>query len=118
LKKKLPYNDETERKFMIESIKYVEKVYINSGFGKLDFIKEINDIKPNIFIVNEDGESFDKKSFCSENNIQYIVLKRTPHDKLPFRSTTLLKKICNIPFRIDLSGGFLFLFYNLKGWYF
>jgi len=36
-----------------------------------------------------------------------MVSKRVPHDNLPTRSTTALRKECLIPFRIDLAGGWL-----------
>jgi galactokinase/mevalonate kinase-like predicted kinase len=35
------------------------------------------------------------------------VNKRIPHKGLPPRSTTSLRQICNIPFRLDLAGGWL-----------
>ena len=37
LKGKNPINSELERKFMLESIKYVKECRINKGFGIIDF---------------------------------------------------------------------------------
>jgi galactokinase/mevalonate kinase-like predicted kinase len=36
-----------------------------------------------------------------------VVSKRVPHGNLPVRTTTALRTECNIPFRIDLAGGWL-----------
>ena len=41
LKGKYPVNNENERKFIIQSIKYVKKCLVGSGSGLLDFKREI-----------------------------------------------------------------------------
>lgn len=40
-------------------------------------------------------------------NIQYIISRRIPVEGLPQRSTTDLRQINRIPYRIDLAGGWL-----------
>jgi len=107
LKGKYPVNNQDERKYMIDALKYVEECVINTGSGIMDFLKEIEAIKPGIFIVNEDGNTPDKEELCRRLGIEYIVLKRTPHGNLPSRSTTTLRQECTMPFRIDLAGGWL-----------
>ncbi|HPT69864.1 MAG TPA: hypothetical protein PKW50_06930, partial [Syntrophomonas sp.] len=44
---------------------------------------------------------------CKELGIEYVVSKRIPHVGLPERSTTALRQVCRIPYRIDLAGGWL-----------
>jgi hypothetical protein len=44
---------------------------------------------------------------CHELGIQYVVLQRKPHADLPVRSTTALRTIEQMPYRIDLAGGWL-----------
>jgi len=100
-------NTNNERLFMIKSIKYVKNAWINSGDGLLDFKNEFIKLKPDIFFVNEDGFTTDKIKICKENNTELIISKRTPHNGLPTRSTTELRTICNIPYRLDLAGGWL-----------
>lgn len=95
LKNRSTVNTEKERLFMVSSIKYVHKAFIATGSGKLDFINEIKKIKPDIFVVNQDGNSKDKQNLCKELGIKYIVLQRKPHKKLPARSTTNLRKLIN-----------------------
>jgi cytidyltransferase-like protein len=107
LKGRYPVNNQDERKYMIDSLKCVEDCVINTGDGIMDFINEIETIKPDIFIVNEDGNTPAKEEFCNKSGIEYIVLKRVPHGNLPSRSTTALREECTMPFRIDIAGGWL-----------
>jgi galactokinase/mevalonate kinase-like predicted kinase len=64
-------------------------------------------IRPEIFIVNEDGNTLAKEELSKELGIEYRVLKRIPHNHLPVRSTTSLRDKCTMPYRIDLAGGWL-----------
>jgi cytidyltransferase-like protein len=107
LKGRYPVNNQDERKYMIEALASVKKCFINSGSGIMDFLKEIESLKPDIFVVNEDGNTPAKEELCRKLGIQYIVLKRIPHGTLPIRSTTSLKDECTMPYRIDLAGGWL-----------
>lgn len=104
LKARETINSELERKYMLENLKSVKEVIINKGSGILDFLPTLDVVKPDIFIVNEDGHTPTKEKLCKERNIQYVVLKRIPHANLPPRSTTSLRKVKPIPYRIDLAG--------------
>ncbi len=107
LKGRYPINNQDERKFMIDALASVKHCVINSGSGIMDFVKEIKAIKPDVFIVNEDGNTPSKEELSKKFGIKYLVLKRTPHRHLPVRSTTALREECTIPYRIDLAGGWL-----------
>jgi cytidyltransferase-like protein len=107
LKGRYPINNQDERKYMIDALSCVKECVINSGSGIMDFLNEIQAIKPDIFIVNEDGNTPAKGDLSKKLGIEYIVLKRTPHGHLPVRSTTSLKNECTMPYRIDLAGGWL-----------
>jgi len=107
LKGRPSVNTDKERLYMVRAIKHVKDAWINSGSGLLDFEKEIRQLKPNIFFVNEDGFTPDKVKLCNELGIELVVSKRIPHGGLPARSTTSLRQVCNIPFRLDLAGGWL-----------
>ncbi|MBR3625437.1 MAG: cytidyltransferase, partial [Bacteroidaceae bacterium] len=62
-------------------------------------------LKPDIFVVNEDGSTPEKEAFCKERGIEYVVLKRTPQEGLEARSSTDIKNtLCGIPTRLDLAG--------------
>ncbi len=107
LKGRFPVNSQDERKYMIESLGCVKECRINTGMGIMDFFNEIRDIRPDTFVVNEDGATASKEQLCRELGIEYFVLKRLPHGGLPVRSTTALRNACTIPYRIDLAGGWL-----------
>ncbi len=107
LKARPTINSEAERLFMVKAIRYVKDAWVNSGRGILDFIPEIENLKPDILFVNEDGHSPLKEEYCYQNGIEYIISKRIPHEGLPARSTTALRNECRIPYRIDLGGGWL-----------
>lgn len=107
LKGRYPVNSQDERKYMIESLACVKECRINTGMGIMDFLNEIHAIKPDVFVVNQDGATASKEQLCRELKIEYSVLRRLPHGGLPVRSTTALRNECTIPFRIDLAGGWL-----------
>lgn len=98
------YN-EKERLFMVKAIRYVKDAYINAGSGIMDFVPTVDFLKPDILVVNEDGASEEKQKFCEERGIEYVVLKRDPHEGLEAHSSTSLKEqLCTIPTRLDLAG--------------
>lgn len=107
LKGRYPVITQEERKYMIESLACVKECTINQGTGILDFLHELDEIKPHIFIVNEDGNTPNKIELCKTKNIEFIVLDRVPSKGLPARSTTSLRTNTVIPFRIDIAGGWL-----------
>ena len=107
LKARKTINTDAERLYMVKALRVVKDAWINSGSGLLDFEKELRELKPDIFFVNTDGNTPLKAQLCKELGIEYIVSKRIPHGTLPVRSTTMLRKECRIPYRIDLAGGWL-----------
>lgn len=96
---------ENERLFMVKSIRYVKDAFINAGTGIMDFVPTVEALHPDIFVVNADGSSEEKRKFCEEHGIEYIVLQRTPADGLTARSSTDIKnETCQLPTRLDLAG--------------
>ena len=107
LKDRRPVNSEHERLYMIQSLGCVKAAFISKGSGMLDFAAELRDLHPDYFIVNEDGNTPEKKQLCDDLGIEYLVLQREPYAGLAARSTTALRGISTIPYRIDLAGGWL-----------
>ena len=107
LKGRRPVNDENERLYMMKSINCVKSAFISQGSGILDFSEEIKRLRPDIFIVNQDGNIPQKQKLCEEESIEYVILNRLPHEDLQIRSTTSLREIDQMPYRIDLAGGWL-----------
>ena len=107
LKGRYPIYTEQERKYMLESLRCVKQCTISNGLGILDFVETMDSLHPDILFVNEDGNSPEKEELCRKKGIEYRISKRIPHSSLPSRSTTALRSECNIPYRIDLAGGWL-----------
>jgi cytidyltransferase-like protein len=114
-KHRKPMFPQEERLFMVQNIKAVKKAYINAGHGVIDFLPTLDIVKPDVFVVNEEGSSEEKRKLCEERGIEYVVLQRTPHKGLQARSSSALKEELaqgsesedqpvGIPTRLDLAG--------------
>ena len=86
-----PLLSEQERRYVLGSIKYVKQALVTTGSGWVDADPEIRRLKPDIYVVNEDGDKGGKREYCQELGIEYLVLKRTPAPGLPKRSSTDLR---------------------------
>lgn len=97
---------EAERLYMVKAIRYVKDAFINPGSGMMDFVETVERVKPDVFVVNEDGGSETKRQFCEERGIEYVVLQREPDAGLEARSTTSLRTNVKpqLPYRLDLAG--------------
>lgn len=107
LKGKLPVNSEDERLFMTKSVGFVKDAFVSQGSGMLDFLGEFKQLQPDMMVVNADGHTQEKQNLCVQFGVEYIILQREPFAELPPRSTTTLRTINRMPFRIDLAGGWL-----------
>jgi cytidyltransferase-like protein len=86
-----PLFPQDERRYMVQSVRFVKVVLVSSGRGWMDAEPEVAIIKPDIYAVNEDGDVPEKRAFCKEHGIEYVVLKRTPKEGLPKRQSTNLR---------------------------
>jgi len=86
-----PLFKQDERRYMVQSIRYVKQALISTGSGWMDAAPEIAKIKPDIYAVNEDGDKPEKRAFCAEHGLEYVVLKRLPKEGLQRRSSTNLR---------------------------
>jgi cytidyltransferase-like protein len=86
-----PMFPEDERRYIVQSIRYVKQALVSSGTGWMDAEPEIARIKPDIYAVNEDGDKPEKREFCRTHGLRYVVLKRTPKEGLPRRQSTNLR---------------------------
>lgn len=108
---------EQERVYMIQSLRYVKHARVSSGSGMLDFEPDMAEIKPDFFVVNEDGGSEEKKALCEKYGVKYVELPRIPKPGLPARSSTAIKaglggeakgpSAEELPYRICLAGGWM-----------
>jgi cytidyltransferase-like protein len=106
LKGKKPVFAESERLYIVKSVRYVQDAFLASGSGMLDFEPDLKRIKPDIFIVNYDGHTPDKEILCNKLGIEYIVLERIPDPGLPARSSSGTKRDLKFPLPV-MSGWWL-----------
>jgi cytidyltransferase-like protein len=86
-----PFFPEAQRAYLVQSVRYVRRAFIASGGGWMDAGPEIDRIKPQYYVVNEDGDRPEKREFCRRAGIEYVVLSRTPKPGLPGRDSTSLR---------------------------
>ena len=86
-----PLLTQDERRYTVGSIRFVKQALISSGEGWLDADREIRNLGPDIYAVNEDGDKGGKREYCQSIGIEYLVLRRAPAPGLPPRSSTDLR---------------------------
>jgi len=86
-----PLFGEAERRYMVQAIRYVTETWVSTGTGWMDAEPEIERIRPDCYVVNEDGDKPDKRAFCQAHGLEYVVLKRLPKEGLPRRESTQLR---------------------------
>lgn len=102
-----PVNSEAERLFMVKSVGCVRDAFVSNGLGILDFKDEMVRVRPDIFVVNEDGNMPEKRALCESLGVEYCILRRDPHPGLAPRSSSAMRQLNATPYRIDLAGGWL-----------
>jgi cytidyltransferase-like protein len=98
---------EQERLFIVRALRCVHEAFISSAAGMLDFLPELKRIKPDIFFVNRDGDTLAKRHAIEELGVRYLVSMRKPREGMAPRSTTALRQLHTVPYRLDLAGGWL-----------
>jgi len=81
-----------ERRYLCGSVKHVTAALLSTGTGWLDAEPEIRQLKPQLYIVNEDGDKGGKREFCEQVGMEYLVLKRSPAPGLQGRCSTDLRR--------------------------
>ena len=87
---------EAHKKFLLESIRYVDEVVMSSNPEDpiLDFKDNFLRIRPNILASTEDDKNVElKKAFCKKYGAKYVALpKSLTFEKIS--TTELRKRIC------------------------
>jgi len=86
-----PLFGQEERRYMVQAVRYVHRALGSTGWDWLDYAPQVEEVQPELFVVNEDGDKPEKRQFCLEHGIEYVVLKRTPKEGLPRRESTRLR---------------------------
>jgi cytidyltransferase-like protein len=86
-----PLFPQEERRYLVQSVRFVTQALISTGSGWMDAEPEIERIRPDIYLVNEDGDQPEKRDFCKQHGLEYVVLTREPKPGLPPRRSTDLR---------------------------
>jgi cytidyltransferase-like protein len=86
-----PLFRQEERRYVVGSMRHVTQALISSGHGWLDAEPEIASVRPDVYAVNEDGDKPEKRLFCRERGLEYVVLSRRPKKGLQPRTSTHLR---------------------------
>jgi cytidyltransferase-like protein len=97
LKTRKPVCSEQERLYMVKAVRYVKDACINQGEGVIDFEESLDKFRPDIFVVNQDGDMMAKREVCKRRGIEYIVI-----DTQMQAGDTEGKSL--LPYRLDLAG--------------
>ena len=83
------------KKILLESIRYIDKVVIgNDDGGVWDFVPAFILEKPDILVVTDDDKYADeKRKFCEEHKTKFIILPKTPPMATPVSTSSILNKI-------------------------
>ena len=92
LKKHAPQFTQEERRYMVGALRTVYEARIGAGSGYLDYEPDLVELRPDFFVVNEDGDRPEKRALAERYGAKYVVLPRTPREGLPERSSSSLKK--------------------------
>jgi len=116
LKNHAPKFTQQERVYMVGACRFVSHARVSTGTGMLDFEPDMAEIKPDFFVVNEDGVTDGKRALCDKHGVELVVLPRTPKEGLPARSSTDVKAslaadtqaaLPELPYRVCLAGGWM-----------
>jgi galactokinase/mevalonate kinase-like predicted kinase len=102
-----PITSENERLYVIRSLRGVHDAFVSTGSGVLDFLPELKRLRPDIFFLNQYGDTPAKRQAVESLGVRYVVASREPRDGMPLRTSNALRQLHTVPYRIDLAGGWL-----------
>lgn len=108
-----PVNPEINRMYLVAAMQDVDFALLNDTVieeGKVDFRKVLENLKPDVFVLNDNDDAIKyKKKLCEMNNIHFQLVPRiVPPELEATSSTKIIDKIkfkYKAPLRIDLAGG-------------
>jgi cytidyltransferase-like protein len=93
-----PVNPEMNRAYSLAVQKDVDFVVLDDnqiGPGKIDFSQSIRELRPDVFVLNDDDSGIDeKRHLCEELGIELVLVKREiPKFLRPTSTSEIIKKI-------------------------
>lgn len=83
------------KKILLESIRYIDKVVIgNDDGGVWDFVEAFIREKPDMLVVTTDDKyAEEKRKFCEEHRVKFVILPKTPPVATPVSTSSILENI-------------------------
>jgi cytidyltransferase-like protein len=77
-----------EREYLLQAIRYVERVTLSSSLDNPDAIPDLESLspRPQIWAVDEESDTAGKKCFCETHDLEYQVLTRDRLQGFPCES--------------------------------
>lgn len=118
-----PVNPENNRVYLVAAMEDVDFAVLNDNEiveGKIDFKQVLSDLRPDIFILNEDDSSVEpKRKLCDQIGVKIeFVTRDVPKELQPTSTTNIINKInysLKAPLRIDFAGGWTDVPYIMDG---
>lgn len=118
-----PVNPENNRVYLIASLQDVDYAVLNDSKllpGKIDFKNILEELRPDVFILNDDDSGVDaKKAICDKLGVEIKFVQRVvPEELEPTSTTRIIDKInfsFKAPLRIDFAGGWSDVPYIMDG---
>jgi len=118
-----PVNPETNRVHLIAALQDVDFAVLNDtniGEGKIDCNEVLSELRPDVYVLNDDDSGLVfKEELCNQLDIQIQLVKReVPPELSPTSTTDIINKInyaFKAPLRIDFAGGWADVPYIMKG---
>lgn len=107
IKGRPPLFSEEERTYLVGHVDCVHEARVAAGRGMLDFEPDLEELKPDIFVVNEDGYTPGKEELCKKLGIEFKVLERKPAADFKPRSSSDSKSRTELPYRVCIAGGWM-----------
>ena len=86
-----PLFSQDERRYMVQAVRFVHGALVSTGWDWLDYAPQVEELRPDLFVVNDDGDRPEKRELCQAYGVEYMVLKRAPRAGLPRRESTELR---------------------------
>ncbi len=106
-KGKSPAYSEQERRYLLANLRIVHWVEIVRDPGPLGFLQHLDQIKPDIFVINEDGDTVEKREACRLRGVEYRVFPRDNFNPDRPTSSTQIASEDYLPTRLSLCSGFM-----------
>lgn len=118
-----PVNPEINRVYLVAAMQDVDYAVLNGEeikTGKIDFENIIKELRPDIFVLNDDDSGLDtKQALCNQYGVEIKFVSRVvPEELEPTSTTRIIDKInfgFRAPLRIDFAGGWADVPYIMDG---